>query len=155
VPDAQAGLEKAASMVVSALAGAEMFGHLGIAGADQGASLEQLVVDDEIAGYVQRIMKGITIDDETLAVEVVRQIRFGSYLSTVHTIRHMRREQWFPTIFNRARWEPWIEKNGKDLLRMAREKKERILAEHEPEALNDSLERKIDAIVREYTMSVF
>jgi len=150
LPDAQSGMEKATTMAVSALAGAEMFGHLGIAGADQGASLEQLVIDNEIAGYVKRLVKGISVTDETLAIDVIRQTRSKSYLSALHTTKHMRSEHWFPTILNRTRWEGWIEKNGKDLLLTARERRERIMAEHEPEPLDATLERKIDALVKEY-----
>jgi trimethylamine--corrinoid protein Co-methyltransferase len=150
VPDAQSGIEKATTMAVSAMAGAEMFGHLGIAGADQGASLEQLVIDNEIAGYVKRLLKGIRVTDETLAVDVIRQTRSKSYLSTLHTTKHVRSEQWFPTLLNRARWEDWIGKNGKDLLSIARDKKEKILAEHKPEPLDTRLEAKIDAVVKQY-----
>ncbi|HID17641.1 TPA: hypothetical protein EYP26_05045, partial [Candidatus Bathyarchaeota archaeon] len=36
IPDAQSGLEKGATLAIGAMAGAELFGHLGIAGADQG-----------------------------------------------------------------------------------------------------------------------
>lgn len=150
VPDAQSGIEKATTMAVSAMAGAEMFGHLGIAGADQGASLEQLVIDNEIAGYVKRLLKGIRVTDETLAVDVIRQTRSKSYLSTLHTTKHVRSEQWFPTILNRARWEDWIGKNGKDLLSIARDKKEKILAEHKPEPLDARVQAKIDAVVKQY-----
>lgn len=149
VPDAQSGIEKATTMAVSAMAGAELFGHLGIAGADQGASLEQLVIDNEIAGYVKRLVSGIRVTDETLAVDVIRETRSKSYLSTIHTTKHMRSEQWFPAILNRARWDSWIEKSGKDLLSIARERKERILAGHQPESLDRTLEAKINALVKE------
>lgn len=150
VPDAQSGIEKATTMAVSALAGAELFGHLGIAGADQGASLEQLVIDNEIAGYVKRLVRGITVTDETLAVDLIRQTRSGSYLSTIHTTKHMRSEQWFPTILNRIRWESWIDTGGRDLLSIARERKERILAEHQPEPMDPKFESKLNALVKEY-----
>jgi len=150
VPDAQSGVEKGTTMAVSALAGAELFGHLGIAGADQGASLEQLVIDNEIAGYVKRLVNGIKVNSETLAVDLIRQTRSGSYLPTIHTTKHMRSEQWFPTLLNRARWESWIEKGGRDLLSIARERKERILAEHKPESLDPAIEAKVNDLVKEY-----
>lgn len=50
LPDAQSGIEKAATMLMGALAGAELSGHLGISGADMGACFEQLVIDNELAG---------------------------------------------------------------------------------------------------------
>jgi len=150
VPDAQSGIEKATTMAVSALAGAELFGHLGIAGADQGASLDQLVIDNEIAGYVKRLVRGIRVTDETLAVDLIRQTRSGSYLPTIHTTKHMRSEQWFPALLNRSRWESWIERNGRDLLSIARERKESALTEHQPESLDTALEAKVNTLVKRY-----
>jgi len=150
IPDAQAGLEKAATMLVSILAGAEMPGHLGIAGADQGASLEQLIIDNEMVGYVKRIVKGFEVNEETLAFNLIKErYRTGSFTGTMHTLRHMRKEQWFPQLLNRDIWEGWSSKNSKDLLTKAREMKQKILKEHEPEPLESRIEDEIDQIVEE------
>jgi len=137
-------------MLISALAGAEMFGHLGIAGADQGASLEQLVIDNEIAGYVKRVMRGFDVDQDTIAFDTIKErYKSGSFTGTRHTLRYMRKEQWFPRLFNRDIWESWRAKNSKDLLAKAVEMKNRILTEHEPEPLDRDVEREIDQIVKE------
>ena len=150
VPDAQAGMEKGSSILISALAGAEMFGHLGIAGADQGASLEQLIIDNEIAGYVKRVMKGLDINRETLAFDTIKErYMTGSFTGTSHTLRHMRKEQWFPRLLNRDIWETWLSKGSKDLLAGAEETKRRILKEHRPEPLDKDLEKEMDQIVKE------
>ncbi len=149
VPDAQAGIEKCASMLASALAGAELFGHLGISGADQGASLEELIIDNEIAGYVRRVIKGFEVNEETLALDLIRdRCEIGSFIGTKHTLRHMRKEQWFPQLLNRDIWENWISKGSKNLLAKAVETKERILKEHEIKRLDQQLEREIDKIVK-------
>jgi len=150
VPDAQSGLEKASSMLISILAGAEMPGHLGIAGADQGASPEQLIIDNEIVGYVKRIVKGFEVDEETLAFDVMKErYKSGSFTGTTHTLRHMRKEQSFSRLFNRDIWESWSSKNSKDLLIKAREIKEEILKEHEPEPLDKQVENELDQIIKE------
>ena len=150
VPDAQAGIEKGSSMLISALVGAEMFGHLGIAGADQGASLEQLVMDNEIAGYVKRVMTGFDVDEDTLAFDTIEQkYKSGSFTGTRHTLRYMRKEQWFPRLLNRDIWESWRAKNSKDLLAKAAEMKEEILREHEPGLLDRDMEEEINDIVKE------
>jgi len=150
IPDAQAGLEKCASMLASALAGAELFGHLGIAGADQGASLEQLIIDNEIAGYVKRVLKGFEVNEETLALNLIKERHgIGSFTGTKHTLKHMRKEQWFPELLNRDPWENWVSKGSKDLLIKAAEAKDRILKEHEIEKLDQQLEKEINRIVKE------
>jgi len=149
VPDAQAGLEKGCSMLISALAGAEMFGHLGIAGADQGASLVQLIIDDEIAGYVKRVLRGLEVNQETLALELLKDKgRIGSFTGTTHTLKHMRKEQWFPRMLNRDTWESWSFQNSKDLLAKASEMKQKIMKEHKPEPLDKQVEDDIDQIVK-------
>ena len=56
--DAQAGTEKAATLVLGALAGADMFGHAGICGTDHAGSLAWLMADNEIMAYVKRITRG-------------------------------------------------------------------------------------------------
>ena len=53
--DTQSGLERGITMICGALAGLETFAPMGIVGADQGASLAQLIIDNEMAGYVKRI----------------------------------------------------------------------------------------------------
>ena len=149
VPDAQSGLEKGSSMLISALAGAEMFGHLGIAGADQGASFEQLVIDNEIAGYVKRVVRGFEINEETLALDLIKErYALGSFTGTMHTLKHMRKEQWFPQLLNRDTWEIWSSKGSKDILIRAAEVKEKILKEHQPEPLDKQTQAEIDRIVR-------
>jgi len=150
IPDAQAGMEKGASMLISALAGAEMFGHLGIAGADQGASLEQLIIDNEIAGYVKRVLRGFEVNEETLAFDLIKErYKTGSFTGTKHTLKYMRREQWFPQLLNRDTWENWSSKGSKDLLIKAMEMKRRILKEHEPEKLDKQEENEIEQVVKE------
>ena len=69
--DGQAGLESAASLLMGTLAGADIFGHMGISGVDQGSSLEMLVFQHEVIDYIERIMRGFEVDDETLAVDLI------------------------------------------------------------------------------------
>jgi trimethylamine--corrinoid protein Co-methyltransferase len=150
VPDMQAGIEKCASILASALAGAELFGHLGISGADQGASLEQLIIDNEIAGYVKRAVKGFEVNEETLALDLIKdRCEIGSFIGTKHTLRHMRKEQWFPQLLNRDIWDNWASKGSKDLLTKAVEAKERFLKGHKSERLDRQLEEEINRIVKE------
>jgi len=101
--DAQAGLEKGTSLLMGALAGADTFGHLGIVGADQAASLEHLIIDDEIASFVKRVMRGFQVDEDTLAEEVMTRVGVrGNFLTEEHTLRHFRQELWFPRLCDRA-----------------------------------------------------
>ncbi|MBS7612100.1 trimethylamine methyltransferase family protein [Candidatus Bathyarchaeota archaeon] len=153
--DFQSGAEKAATMTLGAFAGAELSGHQGIIGADIGGSLEQLVADDEIAGYIKRLLKGVNVEDETIALEVIRRVGVGgNFLSQRHTMMHIRGEFWLPKIFNRLNWEVWKSKGAPAKLEEIRETVSRILSKHEVEPLDPSVEREIDRIVGEASESL-
>ncbi|MHB9030366.1 MAG: trimethylamine methyltransferase family protein, partial [Candidatus Latescibacterota bacterium] len=72
--DAQAGLEIGATLLMGALAGADIFGHFGIAGVDQAASPEMLVFQHEVIEYVERVCAGFRVDGETTALDLIDMV---------------------------------------------------------------------------------
>ena len=112
LPDAQAGLEAGITLALGALAGADIFGHLGICGVDQAASLAMLVMQHEMIGYVERLLKGIEISDDTLALDVIASVApaGGVFLGEDHTAAHFRKSSGFPGYSTgnsgRAGWTP-------------------------------------------------
>jgi len=148
VPDAQAGLEAGMTLLCGAMAGADIFGHLGICGVDQATSLAMLLMQHEIIGYVERVMRGFEIDDETLGIDTIRQVGHdGTFLAAEHTLRHFREELWFPQLLDRQFWPNWVEAGAADMHQRCVEEKDRILRDHEPEPLDPDVEREIDKIV--------
>jgi trimethylamine--corrinoid protein Co-methyltransferase len=147
--DAQAGIEKGATMALGALAGADTFGHAGICGTDHGGSLPWLYVDNELMAYVKRIARGFDVNDETLATSVVHEVGpGGDYLSQAHTVRHFRQEIWIPgPAWTRQMWEDWEGAGKESMGDRAWVEVQRILAAHEPEPLDEALAREIDCIV--------
>lgn len=121
-PDFQAGFEKGVNGVFSLLAGNVQFGSQGIVGADQGVSLEQLVIDNEWIDFYNFVKKGFVVSDETMAVDLVERIGIGgNFLADEHTVEHMRDYYWKPRIFNRHSWENWVQNGGGDILDKAHE----------------------------------
>ena len=150
LPDSQNGLERGMTLLLGILAGADIFGHMGIVGADQGASLAELVINNEMIGYLRRIMKGFEVNKETLAFEVIRRVGVsGHFLEDEHTLKHFRKELWFPSLFDRNNWEIWKGKGGNSILERAVKKKEEILNEHKIEPLDRDIANRIDEIVKE------
>ncbi|MEM2083590.1 MAG: trimethylamine methyltransferase family protein [Nitrososphaerota archaeon] len=148
LPDAQSGIEKAATMLMGALAGAELSGHLGISGQDMGACFEQLVIDNELADYVKRIIKGFEINDETLAFEIAEKVGIGgTFLTQKHTLKYIRSEFWYPKIFDRKDWNSWYNLGAKDSLKIANEIVSKILKEYQIELLDKDIIKEIDAII--------
>ncbi|MDI7275766.1 MAG: trimethylamine methyltransferase family protein [Anaerolineae bacterium] len=152
LPDFQGGFEKGMSAMAMLLAGAG-YGAQGIVGADQGTSLEQLVIDNEWASALDHIFShGVEVNEETLAVDVIRRVGIqGSFLADEHTVRHMRDTYWRSTIFNHECWDAWMAKGGKDVYARAHERVEEILAAHYPPEplVSEPVRRELDALIAE------
>ena len=112
--------------------------------------MEQLLVDDELTSYVKRLLKGFRVEEDTIALDVIRKVGIGgNFLSQRHTIKHIRSELWFPKVFDRLSWESWKAKGSPTKLKEVREIINRILSKHEPEPLDPGIEREIDNIIKE------
>jgi trimethylamine--corrinoid protein Co-methyltransferase len=153
--DAQAGLEAGVTLALGVLSGADIFGHLGISGVDQASSLTMLMMQHELIGYIERLMRGIEVSDETLAVDVIASVASrlrrdrpdGTFLSETHTVEHFRKELWFPELLDREFWQAWRDSGAKDMMSRCIEKKNEILAKHTPEPLPGDTEKEIDKIL--------
>jgi len=148
LPDAQAGLEAGMTLLCGVLAGADIFGHLGIAGVDQATSLSMLVMQHEIIGYIERIMQGFAITDETLGLDVVREVGHdGTFLDTMHTFHHFRQELWFPQLLDRHYWANWMEEGATSMHERCGARVARLLREHVPTPPAPEMQRELDLIL--------
>ncbi len=101
VPDWRAGLENGLAALAACVGRADMLLGMGLLAGSRIWSYEQLLLDAEILGLVRGVCKGITVDDESLAIEVIRDVGpGGDFLSEPHTRRHMR-ERWSPALVDR------------------------------------------------------
>ncbi len=146
-PDWQAGLENGLSGLMSLFAGADMLSGAGLLYAARVFALEEMVLDAEIFGLIRHLAGGITVDDATLAVDVIGEVGpGGNFLAEDHTIDHMR-DLWQPRLFDRGTWEDW-EAGGRPSPRdRARERARSLLASHVPPPLPDGLADELDRIV--------
>jgi trimethylamine---corrinoid protein Co-methyltransferase len=149
LPDAQAGIEKSASMVLGALAGADTFGHCGICGTDHAASLLWLAMDNEIMGYVKRLMRGFDVTPDTLATEVVKSVGpAGNFLAEEHTVDHFRKELWLPpALWTRQSYQDWDSQGATSFSDRLHDYVQHFLKTHTPEPLEEGLSREIDSII--------
>ncbi len=147
-PDAQAGLEAGVTLALGAAAGADIFGHMGICGVDQASSLDILVLQNEVIGYVESTMRSLDVSDEALGLEVVESAGpGGTFIDTLHTAQHFRMEMWFPTLLDRQYYQAWLDGGAESTEDRCRRRKEDILATHEPEPVSTELDRDLDEIV--------
>ncbi len=148
-PDAQAGMEKAATLLLGVLAGADTFGHCGICGTDHAGSLLWLAFDNELMSYVKRIARGFTVDAEHLATDVIHSVGpAGNFLAEEHTVRHFREEMWLPTsVWTRQPYDLWQSEGATSFADRLRGRVRDIVATHQPLPLDESLSREIDRII--------
>lgn len=149
-PDLQAGYEKVFTSLIHALVGLNFISGFGLIGTENTFSLEQLVVDNEIAHYTKRIIEGINVSDEKIAADLIMKVGpGGSFLSEEHTLEHFREELWDPTISQRhSSHEDWELKGKKGMRQVAHEKVKKILATHQPKPLEKKVVTEIWDIVK-------
>ncbi|MHC4981573.1 MAG: trimethylamine methyltransferase family protein [Planctomycetota bacterium] len=146
--DAQAGLEVAATLSLGMAAGADIFGHMGICGADQGASLEMLVMQSEVISYLESVMREIDFSNEALGLEALAEVGIGgNFLASPHTAEHFRKEMWFPHLLDRDFYQAWMENNATSMYERCRRLKEEILSSHEVQPISAELGKALDEIV--------
>jgi trimethylamine--corrinoid protein Co-methyltransferase len=140
-PDIQAGFEKAMSVVLVALAGSNFIHHAaGMLDGMNAVAPRQFVIDNDILGMALRVLQGIQVDDERLALDVIEEVGpGGNFLMTDHTLRHMRTEFHYPSaVVDRRGRQKWSLLGTPDVWERARAIAWNILTTHNPEPLDRS-----------------
>ena len=110
--------------------------------------LTQLVIDNEIAKMVRVAVRGIEVNDETIALEAIKQVGpGGNFLSAEHTLRHMK-EQSHSKLIDRKMRESWESSGSKDMVERAHEELLSILKNHKPEPLTAEALSSLRSIVK-------
>lgn len=147
-PDAQAGLEAGVTLALGASAGADIFGHMGISGVDQASSLDMLVLQNEIIGYVESMLRPVELDDETLGLDVIDGVGpGGSFVDQVHTAMHIRDHLWVPALLDRAYYQAWHDGGARCMEERCRSRAKEILGTHAVEPVPAELDRALTEIV--------
>lgn len=103
---------------------------------------EQLVIDNEILGYFDRVVRGMRANSDTLVVDLVRKVGHGGpFLKEAHTLKEFKSEYWIPDISPRAAFGRWTHRGGQDIVKSAREKARKLLGEHHPPELRQHKRR--------------
>jgi trimethylamine--corrinoid protein Co-methyltransferase len=145
--DEQASMEGALSLLVSGLSGANLIHDVGYIESGLTSCFEMLVVMDEMIGYVKRVLKGIEIDTETLALDVINRVGpGGEYLSDPHTYKYFR-QNWVPGLLDRHSYGTWCEKGNLTLRQRAHEKVLNILKTYQAKHLDAGIHAKLSEII--------
>lgn len=146
--DQQAALEGAFSVLFAGLSGADLVHDVGYTESGITGSLHQLVMMDEAIQFVQRILQGIEVNEETLAIDVIDQVGPGGhFLSADHTYERFRTEFWFPTLMDRQRWSEWEAAGKRTMGDRVQDRLNEILDTHQPVPLGSDVQAEIEDIL--------
>jgi trimethylamine--corrinoid protein Co-methyltransferase len=123
LPDAQAGWEKAMTILLGAMGGSNYMHHsAGMLESMLTVAPEQYVIDDEIIGMACKVLRGITVDEEHLAVGVIDAVGpGGNFMVAPHTLTHMRSEYFQGNgVTDRKNREKWAQDGAEDACERAR-----------------------------------
>ena len=151
-PDFQSGYERAIGTVISALSGCCLVQLHGCIMGELTGHPVQAVLDDDIAGMVGRFIEGDNVNEETLAIDLIREVGPipGHFLGSEHT------REWWPTVQyvpktgdRTSNYKQWIDKGKKNAVKLAIERTREIVATHTPSILDEEKSREIDKILEE------
>ena len=146
--DAQAGYERAVSLIAHILTVPDIILGLGELEGGRITSPEALIIDNEIIDYALRFAQGLKVNDDTLAVDVIHKVGHGgTYLAEKHTLAHFR-ERWMSKVSDTSSFETWEKKGSKSMDEVAKEKIKEILATHKPEPIPEDVEGEISQILK-------
>jgi trimethylamine--corrinoid protein Co-methyltransferase len=147
--DGQAVCEAMMTALPAVLCGTNLIHDIGYMESGMTGSYEMIVAGNEIADMCFRIARGVTIDEDTLATDVIANVGpGGQFLAQKHTIRYLQLgEHWMPTLLDRTRFETWSKAGSKDFTTRIRATVQKILREHQPEPLSEDVRHEIKGVL--------
>ncbi|MDO4976892.1 MAG: trimethylamine methyltransferase family protein [Eubacteriales bacterium] len=146
--DARAGWETTFSVLMSKATGGNMIHDVGFMDFGLMGSIQSMVMCNEIIGMSNKVLKGIEVNEETLAFDVIKEAGPGAhFMDNMHTYNHYQSDVWYPKMFDRIGYDQWVKEGQKDMRQIVQEKTIDILENHKPEPLSPDVLKQMDEIV--------
>ena len=147
--DPQAVIEATFSCLTSALSGANLVHDLGLLDHSAVISPNYLVLVDEILSMVNQYMRGILVNDETLALDLIDRVGPGGhYLEEEHTMRHFH-DVWYSDLFDRTNYDEWLKQGSKHFTERLQEKTRKLM-ELDTEQLPTEIIKEMDRMAKHW-----
>ena len=145
--DEQAVMEATLNLATAALIGGNMISNVGCLNADQTCSMTQMVASDEIIDMLKHILRGIPVNDDTMALDVIEDVGPGKhFLTHKHTRGRFEKELWRPKLMDRKRWSTWSKGGAKRYGQRAQERVRDILATETEALLEEAMYKELRRI---------
>ncbi|UMZ75471.1 trimethylamine methyltransferase family protein [Natranaerofaba carboxydovora] len=108
-------------------------------------SYEKFIFDEDLCGTMKYIKKGLNIDEEKLAFDVIKEVGCcGEFLSNIHTFNHFREEFHFPKVSDRHTYSKWVDMGSNESLEVAKRMlKERLEENRNKNYLDSTTEKQL------------
>lgn len=147
--DAQAGYESMMTLMMAQMAGGNFILHsAGILETYNCVSYEKLMIDDEIIGMIRRIGRGIEVNEETLAYDIIKDVGpQGAYISHEHTFMNFREEFFMPSLSDRDNPTNWKNNGAPDTQQRANARWKKLLSEYEEPKLPADIDKDLRSYI--------
>ena len=150
-PDAQTAMEKTCGFMAHLQSRVSNIWSVGQLESELTFSPAQAVIDDEIIAYVKRYLQGVSVNEEALALELIKQVGIsGSFLEQPHTADHFRTELFMPKLLFRQPREEWESQGSKDLANRAEERARALMQNTVDSKLTDDQIKELDALANRF-----
>jgi trimethylamine--corrinoid protein Co-methyltransferase len=147
VLDMQCGFETTLSLMTALLHGANIVHDVGFMDSGLQGSLQLLVMANEFIGFLRASTRGVPVDEEALALDVVEELGpTGDYLQHPHTMRHVR-DPFYSDLMHKGVYAQWEKQGQKTMEQLAAEKVDRFLDSHTVAPLAEDVQQAISDIV--------
>ena len=149
LPDSQAAAEATLSCQSAALSGANLIHDCGLLDHGSLASPAYMVLVNEVLDMINQFVRGIKVDEETLAVDVIHSVGPGGhFMEEEHTLKYFR-QVWYSDLFDRSNNETWLEQGGRRFQERLQEQT-RLKLEHRPQALPEETTKELDKLAKHW-----
>lgn len=150
--DEQNGFEKIFNTIATLQSGINLIMNAGMFSTGMTVSYEQLIVDHEIASFVYRYLEGITVNEESIAKEVIKKVgQHKDYMAEPHTLKYLRSgEHASYKVSNRDVYDMWKDNGKPSITDNARKVAEEIINEHNPKPMAKDKQEKLKDIIAGY-----
>ena len=106
------------------------------------------MIDHEVAGYVQRVLQGILVNDYTTDLSLFKKVGpGGTFIDRRHTLENFRKEMWIPSITSRGMLETTADPNLASMRSNAKKAIKKVLKSYTPPSLPDDIDSKFEQII--------
>ncbi len=147
--DAQAGMEVGFSVLMATLNGQNLIHDIGFLESALITSYEMYILTDEAIGMAKHIARGVVVNKDTLAVDVIDAVgHTAGFITQDHTLNFFKKESYFPHLMDRLNYDDWEKQGSKTLDTKLKEKADEIIRTHKAEPIDGALQKSMREIIK-------